>query len=1112
MVGRGEAYIPRVEVQRRTATRFVARVRGSQAYRTLLGKSGERISGSCTCPFFEGGPEPCKHLWATVRVAERMGWFEEPPPPKSFHADFDLDEGDGGEVTPPAPPAVENVQIDKLDEDVDSELEDEEDDDDDDGEDEAEPALNWAHRPVKSPGLPLPSWREALETARTRELTIARDEPATTRLRYVILPHELRSGHFHIHLAVPPAPARLETDNAETIELMLPTERSRRLGADAHPVEHWLLALLRPSSYAYAAQPHTITIDPALFTRVVRELCGTGRCHLARRAPYASQASFIADARPLAWDGDTGAYRFEFELADGAQDAADGARLFQLRGWLVRGEERIPLSEAIVVTASGLVAWEDRAAPLEPSAAFPLAVALRLNPDGIVVQEEELETFVKKYHGLRVAPSLRLPAGYELEESRLAPEPVLDVRKPDAAKTGIPAHVSFQYGSLRVPLAARGAQGLDWPARRVILRDAAAEARALGDLAEAGVRVPSRGEESTVRVAARKLPNVVRALVERGWRVEAEGKAYRAPGRFALRVTTNIDWLELDAELEFGGKIIPLPDLLAALRSGATSVVLDDGSIGLLPEDWLARWGILEGVGKLEQGSLRFEKSELPLLSALVEGAPELDADAAFERLRVELERGARPEDCDPPASLQGQLRPYQKDGLAWLRFLERIRFGGCLADDMGLGKTIQLLAHLSGRARSSDKAPALVVAPRSVLYNWEREAARFAPDLAVLTHWGSERTPVGPHFADYDLVLTTYGLVRIDQPELAKLHFSFIVLDEAQAIKNADSHTARAARSLRADHHLALTGTPIENHLGELWSLFEFLNPGLLGNSKRLAKALSKSRPDPASAALVSRAVRPFLLRRTKAQVAPDLPERTEQTLYVELSPEERRRYDELAVYYRAVIRQKVETLGIESSTPQVLEALLRLRQAACHPGLLDEKQRESSSAKLDLLIERVDEVIEGNHKALVFSQFTSLLGILREELDRRGIGYEYLDGKTTNREERVDRFQNDPEVRLFLISLKAGGVGLNLTAADYVFILDPWWNPAAEAQAIDRAHRIGQTRHVVAYRIIAQGTVEEKVEALQQQKRALVASIIGDGAALGGKLTREDLELLLE
>jgi SNF2 family DNA or RNA helicase len=349
------------------------------------------------------------------------------------------------------------------------------------------------------------------------------------------------------------------------------------------------------------------------------------------------------------------------------------------------------------------------------------------------------------------------------------------------------------------------------------------------------------------------------------------------------------------------------------------------------------------------------------------------------------------------------------------------------------------------------------------------------------------------------------------DVEEMAKLDFRFVVLDEAQAVKNPESRSAKSVRLLRAQHRLALTGTPIENHLGELFSLFEFLNPGMLSRAKRLKRAMTQRLLEQSSAELVARAVKPFILRRTKSQVARDLPERTEQTLYVELSAEEREKYTELLTYYRANLQKTVRDVGLERSAPHVLAALLRLRQAACHVGLLDPKRIGGGSAKLEVLLEQLAQVLEGGHKALVFSQFTSLLAIVRTALDERGIVYEYLDGKTRDREARVDRFQSDAECRVFLVSLKAGGVGLNLTAADYVFILDPWWNPAVEAQAIDRAHRIGQTRRVVAYRLLARDTVEEKVEELKRRKRDLVQAVLGDDAGFGGKLTREDLALLM-
>jgi SNF2 family DNA or RNA helicase len=360
--------------------------------------------------------------------------------------------------------------------------------------------------------------------------------------------------------------------------------------------------------------------------------------------------------------------------------------------------------------------------------------------------------------------------------------------------------------------------------------------------------------------------------------------------------------------------------------------------------------------------------------------------------------------------------------------------------------------------------------------------------------------------------VLTTYGTLRRDAIDFKDQVFDYCILDESQAIKNPASESAKAARLIRADHRLALSGTPVENHLGELWSLFEFLNPGMLGSAAvfRLGGTGARN-PSAETRTLLARALRPFILRRTKQQVARDLPAKLEQTIYCELEPEQRRLYDELREHYRQALLARVERDGINKAKMQILEALLRLRQAACHPGLLDRDRAAESSAKLDVLLPQLAEVMEEGHKALVFSQFTSLLAIVRNRLDRDKIPYEYLDGKTRDRAARVERFQSDPDCRLFLVSLKAGGLGLNLTAAEYVFLLDPWWNPAVEAQAIDRTHRIGQTQQVFAYRLIARDTVEEKVLELQQTKRDLADAIINADNSVIRNLGREDLELLL-
>jgi SNF2 family DNA or RNA helicase len=397
-------------------------------------------------------------------------------------------------------------------------------------------------------------------------------------------------------------------------------------------------------------------------------------------------------------------------------------------------------------------------------------------------------------------------------------------------------------------------------------------------------------------------------------------------------------------------------------------------------------------------------------------------------------------------------------------------------------------------------------------VFNWQQEAARFAPHLKLLDHTGLARGKTADHFPDFDIVVTTYGTLRRDVLLFKDAQFDYCILDEAQIVKNAGTDQAKATRLLQANHRLALSGTPVENHLGELWSLFEFLNPGLLGHASvfKLAGGAARN-PEPETRAILAKGLRPFILRRTKQQVAKDLPEKTEQTLYCELEPEQRKLYDELREHYRQSLAKTIEAVGMNRAKIQVLEALLRLRQAACHPGLIDRKRTADASAKLDMLFPYLEEAIDEGQKTLVFSQFTSFLAILRAKLDKAGIPYEYLDGKTRNRQEKVERFQNEPDCKLFLISLKAGGVGLNLTAAEYVFLLDPWWNPAVEAQAIDRTHRIGQTKPVFAYRLIAKNTVEEKVLELQKTKRDLADAILNADNSVISNLKREDLEMLL-
>ena len=562
---------------------------------------------------------------------------------------------------------------------------------------------------------------------------------------------------------------------------------------------------------------------------------------------------------------------------------------------------------------------------------------------------------------------------------------------------------------------------------------------------------------------------------------------------------------------DFADTGVALPKLLAAVEKGQNTVVLDDGTIGIVPEEWLKKYASLVQMGETQGESIRFSLAQAGFLDALLAAMPEARCDQTFDRVRQELSSFTGIAAAETAAGFGGELRAYQKEGLGWLEFLQKFNFGGCLADDMGLGKTVQVLALLH-RRRDEGNGTSLAVVPRSLIFNWKQEAARFTPDLRVLDQTGSGRSQDSSDFSRHDLVLTTYGTLRRNITCFKDFEFDYVILDESQAIKNANTQSAKAARLLRGKHRLALSGTPIENHLGELWSLFEFLNPKMLGSATVFRNLIQNNgQIDAGGKSLLASALRPFILRRTKSQVARELPEKIEQTIVCPLEGEQRKLYDELKDHYRASLLGLIEKNGIKRSKIQILEALLRLRQAACHPGLIDKSRGDHTSSKLQVLLSNLNEVLAEGHKVLVFSQFTSLLAIVRKALDREKIVYEYLDGKTSDRQARVERFQTDPKCPVFLISLKAGGVGLNLTAAEYVFLLDPWWNPAVEAQAVDRAHRIGQSRTVFAYRLIANDTVEDKILELQKSKRDLADAIINENNSVIARMGADELRLLL-
>ena len=897
--------------------------------------------------------------------------------------------------------------------------------------------------------------------------------------------------------------------------------------------DRWLLGMLVGneirSSYGYNyhgigsyAEVRDFSVVPAMFEVLLPRLCATGRFGWLPNDGINRED----EVQVLAWD-DGPPWQFQLEVSK-----TPDAERWRFDGALRRGNEVAELGAPLLLLAHRLVIFADRIARLEVGPSFSWIAQLRVNGPMEVPVSAEPE--LVEQLATMPAPPPELPAALRWEEQHVTPVVCLKIVKPKHGwHQDLECHLTFQYGDLRVRLQDDTPGWYDRKSRTLVRRDPPAEAAARNRLQGAGAKQERRYDsQAEFFLAPAKLHKLVLELTIAGWQVEAEGRTVRRPGAFQLSVTSGVDWFDLTADCDFGGVKASLPQLLAAVEQGQQYVQLDDGSQGMLPDEWLKRFAPLAAMGKSAGVALRFVPTQAALLDALL-AAQETDhvhVDRQFARLRERLHSfdGIKPR--EEPASFVGELRPYQRAGLGWLHFLDEFGFGGCLADDMGLGKTVQILAWLEQRRRPRrdkrgrqrrDARPAtsIVVVPRSLVFNWLEEAKRFTPELRVLNYTGLERRSAMEQLGDHDLVVTTYGTLRRDIAKLREFEFDCAILDEAQAIKNAASQAAKACRLLRAQRRLAVTGTPVENHLGELWSLFEFLNPGMLGRHDKLSNLLASGRngklPDAGGAredvALLARALRPFMLRRTKGQVLTELPPKSEQTLYCELEGDQRAKYDELREHYRQTLLARVTDVGVNKSKIHVLEALLRLRQAACHPGLLDKKLAKSSSAKLETLLEQLDEVLAEGHKALVFSQFTSLLAIVREHLDRRGVVYEYLDGRTVKRQAKVERFQSDPDCRLFLISLKAGGQGLNLTAADYVFILDPWWNPAVEAQAVDRAHRIGQDRHVFAYRLIARDTVEEKIMELQSHKRDLADAIITADNSLLRNLTTEDLQLLL-
>lgn len=1116
---RGERYFRqgRVLLRRLEEKVIAAEVRGTRRYDVSLRYVDPSRTWEifCSCPAFAGGV-PCKHLWATIEAA-RAG-----PDAGAALPHPDRSEPASAGIRPAAPrPPKANLELaERILARLHARGRHDEDEADpeflpDSFEDSRGRARGARVRRAERDPLESPLGELRALVARS---THGRGRPGVPerRLRYVLaIEHTPFGSHALVHVLSQRELKRGGWSEPKSFQVRDQDEHD-----DLSSDDRALVALLRGGTgegmWTYGGAS-SFSLPSGLSSIVLPRMAATGRLHLALDG--------ASVGGPIAWDpGER--WRFGVSLAR----AAEGGGL-TIEGFLSRGDERMPLSSPVALMEGGLVVMQDRLAQVDLEDAWECTSILRRSGRIDVPPSRVPEALDLLLH-LPGNPRIDAPGIVDEIEERPRPCLLLDPPRPISGARSTPGdllgRVEFEYGTLRVGHHDGDGLRVQGDSLVRVSRDATAEREAIERLVALGARVEAGGESvPEVRIATPDLPTLVTTLTAEGWIVEADGQPCRSGGSLRLSIRSGIDWFDLEGAADFGGARATLPDILLAVRDGSRIVRLSDGSFGMLPETWLAGWG-LAGVGEEHQEALRFHRSQAWVLDLLLAERGEADVDAAFARARAALRRFERFEPAREPEGFQGELRTYQREGLGWLRLLRELGLGGCLADDMGLGKTVQVLALLAERPEGK-RRPSIVVAPRSVVFNWLREAERFAPELSIVAHHGPGRAQNEKDLARHDLVVTTYGTLRRDVEMLARIPFAHAILDEAQMIKNAGSQAAKAARLLRAEHRLVLTGTPVENHIDDLWSLFEFLNPGMLGRSKVFRELVAPRRESdeprrgdagapggsngPAVEPIrhLARALRPFLLRRTKEQVLADLPPKIEQVIACDLEGEERRRYEKLRDYYRQSLLTRVEEEGMERSRMHVLEALLRLRQAACHPGLIDPARTGERSAKLDALLPMLEEVRESGHKALVFSQFTSFLAIVRERLDSAGVVYEYLDGRTRKREEKVRRFQEDAGCTLFLISLKAGGFGLNLAAADYVFLLDPWWNPAVERQAIDRTHRIGQTRKVNAYRLVARGTIEEKVLELQERKRELADAILGAAEGTLRDLTREDLERLL-
>ncbi len=887
---------------------------------------------------------------------------------------------------------------------------------------------------------------------------------------------------------------------------------------------------------------------------VIEAKWGGGRCPLnalpkGRPFAFSAQDNAILDAMEKWTDGETPAV-LQLETKDfvtllPALTGHPNITLGKSSEVTISNQPfALPLRATLEINGEIVVALKDKPAALvmvgdwiwrNSTLQQPLALPPSIKDifrGSVRVPRMQVPAFLSQWPQLQASSAVE--GNFKLDDFTLEPQAPRFLLELKGGLAQLAARVQCAYGSRIMTLGVTDSDEAVWlpdpeVPTRYSTRDIGAERAALAQLQRQGFSAPDTsgkmqllGQNAVLNFLAREFPKL-----QREWTVTLDEQLENRTLRNIERVEpqfqitpSGVQWFDLGVVFATsGGETFSAAEIQRLILSGQShtrsksgkTVVIDTGAVEELQEV------LLDCAPQQHAQGYRMSSTQAGFLEATLRQHKDwkVQAPAAW-RDRAARQSGEAKLECPPLGNLESVLRPYQKQGVAWLQFLRENGFGGILADEMGLGKTLQTLAFLRFvREKQPDAAPMLIVCPTSLVFNWLAEAKKFTPELKVLALHGPERHEAFAQITQNDIVITSYALARRDAERYREFEFDTVVLDEAQHIKNRQTQNAQAVKAVKSRHRLVLTGTPLENSVLDLWSIFDFLMPGYLGTAKdfreRYELPIAKAK-DTSAQQRLARRLRPFLLRRLKKDVAADLPARIEQVSFAELTPEQRGVYQQVIEASRKEVLEAVGAQGLAKSRMVVLTALLRLRQVCCDLRLLnlDNTDPATASGKLEMFGELLEEAIDGGHRVLIFSQFVKMLALLKEKLTAEDIEYCYLDGSTTNRGAVVEQFQNSA-IPVFLISLKAGGVGLNLTGADTVIHFDPWWNPAVEDQATDRAHRIGQSKVVTSYKLITRDTVEEKILLLQNRKREIIQSTISGDEEFAEALNWDEIQELL-